>query len=492
MKLSHLRPRFRFTFFQRQFLSHLLLSMLILVLLAAGFTYYMKQRTFDNETEELASVSKGIVRLLAREGEDPTSALQAYRPLLAERRTSFILLDQAGEIAYRDPKMPGALRGKAFLDELRSHMSDAKDNESFIVERGAEKPWVVVYRQAKLKPQKTELHLFVFSPLHGIQETMEALNQALIYMIVVIFILAVAVSWIFSRSMSASIQSLRRTTRQIAAGDYAARSTVRRSDELGELAGDFNSMAQQLELALHKLQQFETRRRHFIMDVTHELRTPLTSIRGIIEGLKSNLVHSPEERANYYGIIEKETFRLIRLINGLLDMEKIESGLIALNKKRTPLKELFEIVHESLEVLIEEKRLHILIECEPDLLVYADYDRLMQILINLVKNSIQFTAYGTIRLTGSDTETHTMIVIEDTGRGMSKEELALIWERFYKSDPSRSKSNSETGLGLSIVKQLVEAHAGTIEADSTPGIGTLFTIALPKTDQAASKDGEAG
>ncbi len=90
MKPSHRRPGFRFTFFQRQFLSHLLLSMLILVLLAAGFTYYMKQRTFDNETEELASVSKGIVRLLAKDGEDPTSALQAFRTLLAsaERRSS--------------------------------------------------------------------------------------------------------------------------------------------------------------------------------------------------------------------------------------------------------------------------------------------------------------------------------------------------------------------------------------------------------------------
>ncbi len=256
----------------------------------------------------------------------------------------------------------------------------------------------------KLKPQKNKLHLFVFSPLHGIQETMEALNQALIYMIIVIFVLAVAVSWVFSRSMSASIRSLRRTTRQIAEGDYAARSSVRRSDELGELAGDFNSMARQLELALHKLQQFETRRRHFIMDVTHELRTPLTSIRGIIEGLKNDLVHSPEERANCYGIIEKETFRL----------------------------------------------------------------------------------------TGSETEAHTVIVIADTGRGMSKEELALIWERFYKADPSRSKSNSETGLGLSIVKRLVEAHAGTIEADSTPGIDTSFTITLPKTDRTASPDGEAG
>jgi signal transduction histidine kinase len=135
-------------------------------------------------------------------------------------------------------------------------------------------------------------------------------------------------------------------------------------------------------------------------------------------------------------------------------------------------------------VLVEEKNLRLLIDCPDKLLVYGDYDRLMQILINLVKNSIQFTAYGTIRLTGFETETATVIEISDTGQGMTEEELPFIWDRFYKADPSRSKHRSETGLGLSIVKQLVEAHQGTIEAKSTPGVGTTFTLALPKRSAA--------
>ncbi|TVY05561.1 sensor histidine kinase [Paenibacillus cremeus] len=484
MKPGRWRFRFRFTFFWRLFLSHLIVSLLILAPLITGFAYYMKQNMYKAKTEELSNVSRAVVRTMLKEDEEPTVALQAYRTLLAERKISFILLDKAGEILYRDPKMPGTMRNKAFLDNLRAHMFVSKANDSFVLQQDTDEPLVVVYKPIRPKSPspKVDSNLFVISPLQGIQAAQQTLNQTLIYLTIFVSLVAIIASFFISHSMSRSIGSLRQSTQQIAAGNYTSRSPVRRSDELGDLASDFNSMAHQLEITSGKLEQYETRRRHFVMDVTHELRTPLTSIRGIIEGLKNGLVSSPEERAKYYGIIEKETFRLIRLINELLDMEKIQSGLITLHKKRTPLHELLEIVAESLEVLAEEKKLHLRIECEPSLLVYGDYDRLTQILINLVKNSIQFTEYGTIALKGYETAAATVIEIADTGRGMSKEELALIWDRFYKADPSRSKAGSETGLGLSIVKQLVEAHHGTITAESTPGLGTKFTITLPLTD----------
>lgn len=188
----------------------------------------------------------------------------------------------------------------------------------------------------------------------------------------------------------------------------------------------------------------------------------------------------PQDRQKYYAIVEKETFRLIRLINELLDTEKIQSGLITLHPLNHNVRELLEVVAESLEVLIAEKNLALRIDCPQDLQVYGDYDRLTQILLNLVKNSIQFTEYGTIRLSAWESDTSTMIRIQDTGKGMTPQELELIWERFYKADPSRSKDRGETGLGLSIVKNLVEAHHGTIEVESTPGIGTTFLLSFPK------------
>ncbi|WP_079914832.1 HAMP domain-containing sensor histidine kinase [Paenibacillus sp. 32352] len=482
--------RYRFTFFQRLFLSHLIVCLLILGLLSFGFAYYTKQQIYQAETEELTTTAKVISRMFSREEDEPQPALQAYRTLLVERKISFILFDKTGEMAYRDPKMPSAYRSKPFLDGLKAKIFNMNENESFIVNRNTEEPLVVLGKPIRPKSQKGDMYLFVFSPLHGYQETVQSFNKALIYLFAVVFLLAVIVSLLISRNMSKSIQPLRRATRQIAAGQYEARLPVTRTDELGDLAFDFNAMAAQLEASSKKLNQYETMRRQFIMDVTHELRTPLTSIRGIIEGLKSNLVTQPEDKQKYYGIIEKETFRLIRLINELLDTEKIENGMITLHKKHIPLKELMEVVSESLEILLEAKHLQIIIECDPMLLVYGDYDRLMQILINLVKNSIQFTDYGSIRLRGQETETETRIQISDTGHGMTPEEQEYIWERFYKADPSRSKSNSETGLGLSIVKRLVEAHQGTIEVQSTPGMGSEFLITLPKAQTEATSPAE--
>ncbi|MFH5181561.1 ATP-binding protein [Paenibacillus sp. TAB 01] len=480
------RFRYRFTFFARQFVSHLIVSLLILVVLASGFVYYMKQQALEIETSELSSAGKGIVRLLVREDIEPTSAIQAYRNLLSERKISFIFLNKTGDIVYSDPKMPAPFRTKPFLNEMRQHMFTMQDNESFIVTSIENQPLVVVPKPIRSKNLKGDLYLFVFSPLQGYDVTLQTFNEALIYIGLIVFVLAVLVSWLISRNMSTSIRALRRATHQIASGNYSSRLPVERSDELGELSADFNTMAIQLEETSNKLQQYEKRRRHFIMDMTHELRTPLTSVRGIIEGLKNDLVADPEDKQKYYAIIEKETFRLIRLINELLDMEKIEAGMITLHKKRNALRDLLDIVVESLEVLIEAKHLSIVIECDPDLMVYGDYDRLTQILINLVKNSLQFTEFGSIQLKGSENETETRIEISDTGRGMTAEELSLIWDRFYKADPSRSKNSSETGLGLSIVKRLVEAHHGTIAAESTPGEGTTIRILLPKAQEPAS------
>ncbi|WP_240416074.1 sensor histidine kinase [Paenibacillus periandrae] len=480
--MGNKRLRYRFTFFQRQFMSHMLVSILILALMGAGFVYYLKQQSYAHVTEELSNAGKVIVRLLTREEEEPTVPLQAYRGLLAERKISFIIFDKTGEIAYRDPKMSAALRNKAFLDGLRARVMFIKDNQTFIVDRSPEQPLVVLTKPIHPKSKTTDMYMFIFSPVVGYKDILLSMDRNVGYAAALIFVITALISAFISRRISRRLQLLRQATCKLADGHYSIRLPINRSDELGDLALDFNAMAVQLEASSLQLKQYELRRHSFMTDVSHELRTPLTSIRGIIEGLKNNLVTEPEDKHKYYAIIEKETFRLIRLINELLDMEKIENGLITLAKKNSPLREIMETVVETLEVLIEAKKLQIIIECDPDLVVYCDYDRLTQILINLIKNSIQFTEYGTIRLTAAETEASTLIDITDTGRGMTSAELALIWDRFYKADPSRAKSSSETGLGLSIVKQLVEAHGGTIEASSTPGIGSSFVITLPKLE----------
>jgi signal transduction histidine kinase len=179
-------------------------------------------------------------------------------------------------------------------------------------------------------------------------------------------------------------------------------------------------------------------------------------------------------------LVSKETKRLIRLVNENLDYERIRSNQVKLSKERIQVKEVLEVIKDHLFLQAEQKKIDLIIDVDEQSMVFADYDRLIQILINITKNSIQFTNQGSVSLRGYQTEEKTIIEIIDTGIGMDKHEVEAVWRRFYKADISR-KSNQfgEFGLGLSIVKRLVELHDGKIDVISEQNIGTKFTISLP-------------
>jgi signal transduction histidine kinase len=510
-------PRLKFTFFYRQFLSHFLLVILIVAFVSIGFRYYIKNDIYNMKTKELISYASVITRTIQKNeenaanhgaaspsqpgvtpggggiptatpqqaggGSTPTATPQpdvAFQSAMSERKISYVLMNKNGDVLSRDQRtLSQEYKSKSFLQSLKAHIPEiVPSSGSFRIEKETPDPLLVLPRPVKLKSQTA--YLFVMSPEQGLNESLRPVNRTVLLLLLSALLLAFGVSLLLSRSMSRIVHKLRDATQRIATGTYSASVNTKRTDELGDLARDLNSMADQLEAASSKLEQYEMNRRQFITDVTHELRTPLTSIRGIIEGLKNDFVTEPAEQKRYYAIIEKETFRLIRLINELLDLERIGSGNITLKYGEYSLHELLEVACESLGVLVEEKNLRLLIDCPETVLFYGDYDRIMQIVINLVKNSIQFIEFGTIRLIGTSTDAYTVIEIIDTGKGISAADLPHIWERFYKSDPSRTKERSETGLGLSIVKHLVEAHRGEIAVTSELGIGTTFMIRLPK------------
>lgn len=209
------------------------------------------------------------------------------------------------------------------------------------------------------------------------------------------------------------------------------------------------------------------------------MKTPLTTISGVIEGLKSDMIPE-EEKERGIQLVSQEAKRLIRLVNENLDYEKIRSNQVKLNIEPIQLIDVFEIVKEQLLSQTEEKNNIMIIEADENEIIYADYDRLIQILINIVKNSIQFTQNGKIFLRGKPGYKETIIEIEDTGIGMDEKEIENIWQRFYKADLSRTNNKyGEFGLGLSIVKQLVILHQGEINVTSKKGKGTKFEIKLP-------------
>ena len=245
------------------------------------------------------------------------------------------------------------------------------------------------------------------------------------------------------------------------------------------LAGSFNSMASQVAAT-------QQAQRGFLTNVSHDLKTPLTSIRGWSQALLDGTATDPSQQQRAAGIIYDETSRMERMVAQLLELARIESGQLELAHEAVDLQQLLTDIENSFALQAQEKGVALKVDAQPVPLIFGDYDRLSQALTNLVDNALVHTGGGgEVRLRSQPSSNDGVeVMVQDTGSGIPQEELKRIFERFYQVDKSRATSSGHrsSGLGLSIVKELVEAHGGRIEANSQVGLGSTFTIYLPIDD----------
>ncbi|MFZ5817736.1 MAG: two-component system histidine kinase PnpS [Bacillota bacterium] len=228
--------------------------------------------------------------------------------------------------------------------------------------------------------------------------------------------------------------------------------------------------------------QLEQMRTEFVASVTHELRTPLTSIRGFAETLLEGALDEPETSRHFVTIIKRESEHLGALIEDLLDLSRIESGKFRMKREKVELQSLVPETVGRLAQKAETNGIELTMEVPAGLpAIPGDRDRLAQVLINLVDNAVKYTpAGGQVKVTARDEGSQVRISVADTGVGIPQLDLPRIFERFYRVDKARSRATGGTGLGLSIVKHIVEAHRGSITVQSQVGVGSTFTILLPK------------
>jgi two-component system, OmpR family, phosphate regulon sensor histidine kinase PhoR len=229
------------------------------------------------------------------------------------------------------------------------------------------------------------------------------------------------------------------------------------------------------------IKKLEQMRKDFLANVSHELKTPITSIKGFSETLLDGAMEDEQLRQYFLSIILKESDRMQRLIQDLLDLSKIEQQGFKLNKSKINMNELLFEVTALLQNKAENKNITLLLEDAPTVEIKADGHRLQQVFINLISNAILYTPEdGQIVITLEGKLNDVIVKVADTGIGICEEEIPRVFERFYRVDKARSRNSGGTGLGLAIVKHLVEAHHGTIGLSSKVGEGTVFTVLLPK------------
>lgn len=299
---------------------------------------------------------------------------------------------------------------------------------------------------------------------------LNSLNKVFAVISIFSLVFSIAVGFLLAKRLSRPILKTVEVTKQISNGDYAARINEDTSTkEVDDLIDSINSLAATLEIQ-------ENLRRQLTADVAHELRTPLTTAQTHIEALVEGVWEPTTERLQS---CYDEITRISKMVTDLERLAKVESDNLKLNKTQISLLELSNKLIGSFETELKNKNLHALVigNCQT---IYADVDRISQVLFNLISNAIKYTQEGgEIMVTLSETDDSVILSIKDNGIGIADNEIPYIFERFYRADKSRNRMTGGTGIGLAIVKSIVTAHGGSVDVESHLNKGSCFIVKLP-------------
>ncbi|MCG8350591.1 MAG: ATP-binding protein [Chloroflexales bacterium] len=333
-------------------------------------------------------------------------------------------------------------------------------------------PRIDLYRQDSAIPVPATGFFVAGLPAGAIEKDfLASITRSLFVAAGVAILVGVLLNLALSRDVLRPIEALTGAARKMEQGDLGQRVHVQTRDEIGALAHAFNAMAD-------GVQRIEQLRRNMVTDVAHELRTPLTNLRGYLEAVRDGIAPPNPELID---LLYEEVLLLNRLIDDLQDVALVEASQLRLVRQPVALAALIDRAVQALRPRVTDAGLELDLWFPPNLpLVDADAERVSQVVRNLISNAITHTLPGgSITIVAHLAGAHVEVSVRDTGSGIAPKHLPYVFERFYRVDPSRARTTGGVGLGLFIVKQLVEAHGGKVWAESAPGAGSLFCFTLP-------------
>ena len=304
---------------------------------------------------------------------------------------------------------------------------------------------------------------------------------------VIIFIAIFILLYVLSRRITVPLIQLSKMSNEIAKGSFDTKISIKSNDEIGELADNFSIMTQKVQSQIEtikkdrdNLRELEQHRKLFFDNVTHELKTPLTTILGYAQIIEENGFNDEVFFKKGIGHIRSESSRLNRMVLDLLELSRMGSKNIICEFSKVDIAHLVEATCEEMSIKASRYALKIERKFDSDLYVLGNADMLKQAIINVIDNSIKYGNVGTV-INASGVEKNGMveIMVKDHGAGIPKEKLDKIFEPFYRVDKKKVREMGSNGLGLSIVKSIIDAHKGTIDIESEEGVGTKVTIKMP-------------
>lgn len=323
---------------------------------------------------------------------------------------------------------------------------------------------------------KVKGYVVIHASMTDIQEETNQLLNISYLMLVILFLLSLIILIFFTEIVYIPLRKITEATEQYASGNMHYEFSVESEDEMGYLAATLAYMASEIARS-------EDDQKKFVANVSHDFRSPLTSISGYLKAMIDGTI-PPEQYEKYLTIVLNETERLTKLTNSLLTLNNLNTKGIMLNKTDFDINTIIRNVAASFEGTCRQKMIGIeLVLTGEEMYVVADMDKIQQVLYNLLDNAIKFSHHNSvIKLETTEKHNKIFVSVKDSGIGIPKDDLKLIWDRFYKSDLSRGKDKKGTGLGLSITKEIIQSHGENINVISTEGVGTEFIFSLPKSE----------
>jgi signal transduction histidine kinase len=464
----HVRPLDRLSSIRVKLGSITVLAVLVTI----GTLYVLIGFALRNSEREVAlRQSLGSARDLSAQAFDAGGSRTASLPEAASRAGRFVLvLDAEGKVLQASMPVPGTV-AKALAGSVDTGFVDGLEYVGVpVVRSGAVTGAVYIGTHTGTG----------VSALTATADLLRGFWWQLLLAGAVAASAALIIARFLARGMTTPLREMAAAARRMSQGDYRNRVAASTRDEVGQLATAFNRMAAQLE-------GVEASRRELVGNVSHELKTPISALQAHLENLLDGV---EEPNPEVLAVMLAQCERLARLVDQLLDLSRLESGDVPLELQPVSLGELVDQVVAEVGVSRADRAVHVVNDVGPGIPpLRADRERLHQVLYNLLDNAFRFTpAGGTVTVGAHGENGFCSISVHDTGAGIPEEHITRVFERFYRVDSSRARSDGGTGIGLAIARSVVEAHGGTIWAEPGGRAGATFRFLVPLWDPAPGWD----
>ena len=479
------KTRKRNSLFRKYFIIGGTIIVIGFVLIALTIMVFVANQWWNDKVDELLRNSRNISYMytdnLGKGGkvENEEMIITALGMMSDSSISEYFIADKNGKVPYCgdcEDGRPENCNVHRSLVVNKNHIERALDGgfSDYMTDEDFGIGKFVVAVPIKNGHKTVAITFAVEDAVTGLLPYVASISQYMAYAVCFVLLFMLIIIYYLTRGITKPLEDMQEVTRHIAKGEF----NYRASEDYKQK--DINDFAKQLNKMAYELAIDDESRKSFVANVSHELKTPMTTIGGFIDGILDGTI-PPEEEKKYLGVVSNEVKRLARMVVSMLNLSKIESGEVPLSPVEYDIgKQVFETML-SFEKKIYENNIEIKgFEEINNVLIKADRDLVQQVLYNLLDNAVKFTPEnGTIYIFASNDGKKTYVKIRNSGAGVAPEEISRIFERFYKVDKSRSYDVKGVGLGLYIVKTIINMHDGEISASSKQGEYTEFAFEIP-------------